>query len=191
MTAKEQILQGITVKAEHKKEEILSEAKIKAQENFNNAIAKANEEAQKIIAAAQKKADTIIENANSSAMLIKRNESLKFKTKSINEVLNNVKLQLNSLDDKEYFALLLSLAEKNTLDGEGIIYLNKKDLTRETSDFKKQISKLNLTLSDSPRDMEGGFMLQYGDIIINCAFEALINEKREKLTDDINKMLFA
>lgn len=191
MTAKEQILQGITVKAEHKKEEILSEAKIKAQENFNNAIAKANEEAQKIIAAAQKKADTIIENADSSAMLIKRNESLKFKTKSINEVLNNVKLQLNSLDDKEYFALLLSLAEKNTLDGEGIIYLNKKDLTRETSDFKKQISKFNLTLSDSPRDMEGGFMLQYGDIIINCAFEALINEKREKLTDDINKMLFA
>ena len=191
MTAKEQILQGITAKAEQKKEEIISEAKLKAEENFNDAIAKAREEAQKIIAAAQKKADTVIENADSSAALIKRNESLKFKSKSISEVLNNVKLKLNSLNDKEYFDLLLSLAEKNALDGSGIIYLNKKDLSRETSDFKAQISKLNLTLSDSPRDMEGGFMLQYGDIIINCAFEALINEKREKLTDDINKTLFA
>ena len=37
MTAKEQILQGITAKAEQKKEEIISEAKLKAEENFNDA----------------------------------------------------------------------------------------------------------------------------------------------------------
>lgn len=191
MTAKEQILQGIANNAEQISNEILSDANIKAKESFDLIIASANEEAQKIIADAQKKADTIIENADSTASLIKRNESLKFKSSAINEVLKNVVLKLNSLNDNEYFKLLVSLAEKNALKGEGVIYLNRKDLSRDVSILKEQISALNLTLSDSPRDIEGGFMLQYSDIIINCAFEALINEKREKLTDDINKTLFA
>lgn len=48
-----------------------------------------------------------------------------------------------------------------------------------------------ITVSGVPCAIDGGFLLQYGDVEINAAFSALAEEKREALEDLINRELFA
>lgn len=191
MTAREKILDGIKEQAQNKADLIIEEALLKSQKDTELALKEANIEAEKIITEAQLKAKATVENASSSAQLLKRNILLGFKGEAINTVLTKVTEKLNAYKDKEYFEFLYSLAEKSALKKQGVLYLNEKDLTRDRQEFKENIKKLDLILSDEACDITGGFMLKYDDIIINCAFEALIHEKRERLTDIINKTLFS
>lgn len=190
MTAKEKILALISEEAQKKADTIIAEAENTAAENTAATALEAENECKEIIARTQKKSESVLANAESSAMLLKRDNALKYKSNAINEVLKAVAVKLNSYSDSEYFAFLYSLAEKNALSGKGILFLNQKDLCRNTEEFKEKISALGLTLSDTPREMNGGFILQYGDILINCAIDALIHEKRERLIDVVNKQLF-
>lgn len=190
MTAKEKILDGILAQANKKAEEIINAANIQAEKETKTAEAAAEAQANKIILEAERKAAAIIANADSSAMLLKRDTALGFKSEAINSVIDKSIEKLNSYSDQEYFDFLYSLAEKNVLSEEGVMYLGSIDALRDKSDFKEKISALKLTLSDDTRDINGGFILQYNDILINCAFSSLINEKREKLIDVINKEMF-
>ena len=76
------------------------------------------------------------------------------------------------------------------LNGKGEVYLSVKDKARDTASFKSELSALDLTLSDTFADINGGFILKYGDIQINGELSALIHEKRDVLTDELNKALF-
>ena len=191
MTAKEKILAGISEEAQKKAEEIIADAENVARENTAEASALAESQKEKIIKDADKKAESIINNAKSSASLLKRDSALKFKSEAIETVLRAVNDEINSYPDDKYFDFLITLVKKNVLSGKGVLHLNSKDLQRNTAEFKEKIAPLNLVLSESGADISGGFILQYDDILINCAIEALIHEKREKLIDVINQKLFA
>lgn len=191
MTAKEKILAGISEDAEKKAQAIIAEATKTAEVNTAAAVCEAEDQNKKIMADAEKKAQTIISNAESSAVLLKRDNVLKFKSQSIEDVLQAVTEKLNSYSDDEYFAFLYALVEKNAQSGSGVLFLNSKDNSRNTAAFKEKISALNFSLSEETKDIPGGFILQYNDILINCAIDALIHEKREKLIDVINRKLFA
>ena len=191
MTAKEKILAGITEEAQKKAEEIIAEAKKQALQNTAAVSASAENEKDIIIKNASKKAESVINNAKSSAALLKRDNALKFKSEAIKDVLLAVKEEINSYSDDDYFDYLLNLVKKNALFGKGILFLNSKDLQRNTDDIKAKIASYNLELSESEADISGGFILQYDDILINCAIDALIHEKREKLIDVINQKIFS
>ena len=191
MTAKEKILAGIKEEAEKKAEEILAEARKTASDNAAEASAIAENEKNKVIKDAEKKAESKIYNAKSSASLLKRDNALKLKSEAIDNVLLAVNEEINSYSDDKYFDFLIALVKKNALSGNGVLHLNSKDLQRNTAAFKESIAPLNLVLSEDGADISGGFILQYDDILINCAIEALIHEKREKLIDVINQKLFA
>ncbi len=190
MTAKEKILDGIAANASQKAEEIISEAEREAESIRLSQLQLAETEKSKILVETEKKAEAIKNNATSSAALLKRDTILKFKRGAIATVLEECVSRLNSYSDKEYFDFLYSLVEKNVLSGNGLMLLNKNDALRDNLEFKEKISKLGLELCDETADINGGFILKYDDILINCAFEALINEKKERLIDVINKELF-
>jgi V/A-type H+-transporting ATPase subunit E len=40
-------------------------------------------------------------------------------------------------------------------------------------------------------NIDGGFILKYGNIEINSSFDALFEENEEELVDIVNKMLWA
>ena len=82
------------------------------------------------------------------------------------------------------------LVKKEKLNGKGEVYLSVKDKARDIAAFKSEFSALDLTLSDTFADINGGFILKYGDIQINGELSALIHEKRDVLTDELNKALF-
>lgn len=190
MTSSEKILSGIAEDAQNRAAEIISDAEKKAEEAVKECIAAAEKEAEKITAAAEKEAELIKKTGESAAALLKRDAALSVKRELIESALKATAESINAYGDKEYFDLLLKLIEKNRLDKSGEIILSDLDMSRDMSEFEKALGGYSLTLSDETAKTGGGFILKYGDIIINCGLEAVIREKRDTLTDTLNRELF-
>lgn len=190
MTSSEKILAGIAEESKAQADKINSDAEKQAADIIAAAKAEAETDAEKIRADAEKKAELIINSGKSSAELLKRDTALNCRRKLIEKALNFVADTVNAYGDKDYFDFLLTLIKKEKLNGKGEVYLSVKDKARDTAAFKSELSALDLTLSDTFADINGGFILKYGDIQINGELSALIHEKRDVLTDELNKALF-
>lgn len=190
MTSSEKILAGIAEEAKAQADKINSDAEKQAAEITAAAKTEAETEAEKIKADAEKKAELIINSGKSSAELLKRDTALNCRRGLIEKALITVADTVNAYGDKEYFDFLLTLIKKEKLNGKGEVYLSVKDKARDIAAFKSELSALDLTLSDTFADINGGFILKYGDIQINGELSALIHEKRDVLTDELNKALF-
>lgn len=190
MTSSEKILAGIAGEAKTEAEKITAEAEKQAAEITAAAKAESETEAEKIKADAKKKAELIISSGKSSAELLKRDTALNCRRELIEKALITVADTVNAYGDKDYFNFLLTLIKKEKLNGKGEVYLSVKDKVRDIAAFKSELSALNLTLSDTFADINGGFILKYGDIQINGELSAIIHEKRDMLTDELNKALF-
>ena len=190
MTSSEKILAGIAEESKAQADKINSDAEKQAADIIAAAREEAESEAEKIKAEAEKKAELIINSGKSSAELLKRDTALNCRRGLIEKALNFVADTVNAYGDKDYFYFLLTLIKKEKLNGKGEVYLSVKDKARDTASFKSELSALDLTLSDTFADINGGFILKYGDIQINGELSALIHEKRDVLTDELNKALF-
>ena len=190
MTSSEKILAGIAEESKAQADKINSDAEKQAADIIAAAREEAESEAEKIKAEAEKKAELIINSGKSSAELLKRDTALKCRRWLIEKALITVADTVNAYSDKDYFDFLLTLIKKEKLNGKGEVYLSVKDKARDTAAFKSELSALDLTLSDTFADINGGFILKYGDIQINGELSALIHEKRDVLTDELNKALF-
>lgn len=190
MTSSEKILAGIAEEAKAQADKINSDAEKQAADIIAAARKEAESEAEKIKAEAEKKADLIISSGKSSAELLKRDTALNCRRGLIEKALITVADTVNAYSDRDYFDFLLTLIKKEKLNGKGEVYLSVKDKARDTASFKSELETLGLTLSDNFADINGGFILKYGDIQINGELSALIHEKRDVLTDELNKALF-
>lgn len=190
MTSSEKILAGIAEESKAQADKINSDAEKQAADIIAAAREEAESEAEKIKAEAEKKAELIINSGKSSAELLKRDTALKCRRELIEKALITVADTVNAYGDKDYFDFLLTLIKKEKLNGKGEVYLSVKDKARDIAAFKSELSALDLTLSDTFADINGGFILKYGDIQINGELSALIHEKRDVLTDELNKALF-
>lgn len=190
MTSSEKILAGIAEESKAQADKINSDAEKQAADIIAAAREEAESEAEKIKAEAEKKAELIINSGKSSAELLKRDTALKCRRGLIEKALITVADTVNAYGDKDYFDFLLTLIKKEKLNGKGEVYLSVKDKARDTASFKSELEALGFTLSDNFADINGGFILKYGDIQINGELSALIHEKRDVLTDELNKALF-
>ena len=190
MTSSEKILAGIAEESKAQADKINSDAEKQAADIIAAAREEAESEAEKIKAEAEKKAELLLNSGKSSAELLKRDTALNCRRGLIEKALITVADTVNAYGDKDYFDFLLTLIKKEKLNGKGEVYLSVKDKARDTAAFKSELSALDLTLSDTFADINGGFILKYGDIQINGELSALIHEKRDVLTDELNKALF-
>lgn len=190
MTSSEKILAGITAEAESTAKEIISAAEKKAAEIISDKEKEAEKQAEETTALAEKKAALIDSTGDSAAQLVLRDAKLSKKRELIEKALSEVVVSINNYDDKAYFDCLLRLAKKNAMSGKGEMLLSARDLSRDKGDFVKALEELSVTVSDSPADINGGFILKYGDIIINCELSAVMREKRDEITDKLNTALF-
>lgn len=190
MTSSEKILAGIAEEAKAQADKINSDAEKQAADITAAAREEAESEAEKIKAEAEKKAELIISSGKSSAELLKRDTALNCRRGLIEKALITVADTVNAYSDSDYFDFLLTLIKKEKPNSKGEVYLSVKDKARDTAFFKSELEALGLTLSDNFADINGGFILKYGDIQINGELSALIHEKRDVLTDELNKALF-
>lgn len=190
MTSSEKILAGIIDEAKEKADEIIAEANRKAEDIIRNETAAAAAQAKEIIKEAEKKAALIKSAGESSAQLLKRDEVLSCRRELIDKALDSVTKSINAYDDAKYFDFCLKLIEKSALKAKGEIFMSSGDLSRDMTGFKEKLSGFNLTLSDTPAEINGGFILKYNDILINGELSAVMREKREQLVDTVNGLLF-
>lgn len=183
---------------------ILNEISADAQKAAENIIAQAEEEAKRITdrakeqvaeitGDAEEKAELeykrIIVRADSSAEVTKNRAMLRAKQDIINDILKTAHERLLGLKTEQYFAYMTGMLDRFAKKG-GELVMNDKDKRRATPAFKKAVEKHGLALSEKTRDIDGGFVLVYGEIEENCSFEALMAEGRDRLHDEVNSFLF-
>ena len=193
MSGLEKIISQIEYESNQRCNSIIEEANKKAEIIINSAKTEAEQISNDIAEQTAKKLENIHQSAESSAELAKSKILLKSKLEIIDEMLRKSLYEIKALDDKEYFEIIKSLILGNAKEGEGVLRLSSKDAKRLPKDFissvNKELGDKKITLGEEA-DIEGGFLLIYGDIDINCSFDAIASSKRDELRDALNTLLF-
>lgn len=189
-------------------EKILKDINDDAQAECDNIINQARQKADEIIkeASAQVMKNSLTENEKlknlendlnnriqSAARLEKLRIILSEKQKIISDIINKAYQKLLSLPDKEYFNILMKLAERNIQNGNGEIVFNEKDKNRLPKDFIFELNEKangSIILSNSTANIDGGFILVYGGIEENCSFDSIFHSNSEEFKDTTNKIIF-
>lgn len=196
MTGLNKIIERISQDSVAKCDSIIFDANNEAAKIKNAAIVESDSEKQKVVEAAKVQAKTITEMAESSAQLATRKKLLATRVEIINDSINTAYEKMKAMPNNDYFAALYSLVKKYAQDSEGTMLLSQKDLGRKPKDFDKKINEgllknAKITVSDKPANIGDGFILVYGDVEINCTFDALIEDSRDDLKDKIYNIVFA
>jgi V/A-type H+-transporting ATPase subunit E len=194
MTGLEKIISQIEYESNDRCRIIIEEANKKAQGIIDSAEAEASGILKESEEQTAKKLDNMSQSAVSSAELAKSKILLKSKLEIIDDMLDKALNEIRALGDKEYFEIIKSLILSNAKEGEGVLRLSAKDCARLPKDFLSSVNKAlgdkKIVLGDEA-DINGGFLLIYGDIDINCSFDAIASSKRDELRDALNSLLFS
>lgn len=196
MAGIEKITKEIEQNAEKEAAEIISAAEKEAERTIN----KAKEECDAILAASSEKTNRklVEEDKKTQSQCEQAEKLIMLETKQgvIEDILRKAQVKLMLASKEDYFATLLKLLEKQVQPEKGEMIFCEKDLGRLPEDFAAQVNAIAtknggmIELSKDVRDIEGGFVLKYGNIEINSSFEALFEENKEELVDIVNEILW-
>ncbi len=188
-------------------DEIIKEARTQAEELQKEYDSKIKEITDRILFDAQKEKETIVSKidkdkasaetmAKSSADLKARRIILEAKQKVISDIKEGITDAILKMPKEEYFDFLLSLLKKKITGAEGTLCFNTADLKNMPADFLEKVNQIasplggKITLSKETADIDGGFLLSYGDVVENTSLKALINENSDTISDIISKTVF-
>lgn len=197
MAGLEKILKAIEEEAKLLADSLISNAL----EEGNKYIALAKQEAEETYneIMAQSKADvsSAKSRAESAAALQEKKLILQAKQEIILDVIESARKEVLDLETKEYFGVIGKMIRKHALDKEGEIRFSSKDLQRVPQDFSETIQialedkkSAHLGISKESISIDGGFILVYGDVELNCSFESLFLSAKERLQDIVSEVLF-
>ncbi len=197
MTGLDKILKHIEEDAVSAADQILAEAKQKADEIMADARAEGEKMCAEITERSKLDVQSSLSRAESAANLQEKKLILKAKQEIIGEVIINAKDSLLSLPDKEYFDVIIKMIQKHALAGAGYILFSDTDYKRLPQQFDELLKSglsgkagASLTLAGETVNINGGFILVYGDVEINCSFDALFAAAKENLQDKVSEILF-
>ncbi len=195
MTGLEKILEKINTDSEKSCASVIAAAKERAEKLEADANITREKAARDIIADAEAKAKEIAERGELSAAQIERQTLLRCRIEAVNDVLSSAIASLKAMPADEYFDVLKKLAAGNAREGAGVMKLSAKDLARLPEGFSADIAKLlpegkKIEISAQSAEIDGGFILVYGDIDVNCTFDALCEDKRDILKEKICSIIF-
>ena len=196
MAGIEKITNEINLEAKEEAAKIISSA----EDTAKKLLAKTEEECAAIRAEADEKLSKKLsaedKKTQSQCEQVEKLIILKTKQDIIDSVINKAKNKLLLQDSDEYFNTLLKLLEKQAQADKGILFLNQKDLARIPVDFVTSAAEIaaqnggELEFSKTPVDIDGGFVLKYGNIEINSSIDAIFDENVDELVDVCSKMLW-
>lgn len=186
----------ILEEAESSARDILDRAGEEADRILREAGTAADAAAAEIAAGAVRDSLERKRRAGAAADMQRKQAVLAAKQEMIREVLREAYEEILGLEAERYFGLMEKLLRKYVLPEEGEICFNSRDLERMPEGFSGRIRTIaaeaggSLTLSETPLDTDGGFLLVYGGIEENCTLKAVFSSRREELSDQVNRMLF-
>ncbi len=197
MSGLEKIRERILKDAENTAAFRLEAAEAEARVIKSEAVRDADEIAQGVKSKAESDIKAYSERVDSSLDLEHRTRILAAKQEIIGDVISEAKKRVAGLPSREYFDLMLKLVEKHIQPEKGVIYFSDDDLKRLPKEFESSVKTVakkaggDLSISEESRKIGPGFILSYGGIEENCTIEALIEEKKDSLTDKVREILFA
>jgi V/A-type H+-transporting ATPase subunit E len=197
MSGLDNLLNQIRNTAEEEANARLNQVRQQAEELIQNKKDLAEKEIENIKLKTDRKALEILEKAKSAAALQKRNAVLSAKQQIIESLLKTTLDKLNNLEDEAYFQIIRKMVSRYALSQDGQIIFSEKDKNRFPADFEEKLNQDilskggSLKISSEIRSFDGGFVLVYGDIEVNCTFTAMLASKHEILQDKINRSLLA
>ena len=190
-------LQKIVAQIESDTDKICADIKARSDKRCEEILFDAKEKAQLVEQkgnlSAEKRYEDILARAKSSAELQSRASILMTKQKCIAEALSSARQYILNLDTKEYFDLIVKMVEVYSEDKKGEIRFSPRDLARIPDTLSENLiryAKAPLCISDTPADIDGGFIIVYGDIEVNCSFESLFLSRSEDFSDEVSRILF-
>lgn len=196
MTGIEKITERILLEAQKSCEQILADGALKVKEILAQAKIDGDSKAKEIVDFAEAQAAKKNAIAKSSAESITRNRYLEIRNAILNDIISAAYETIERLSDEEYFELIKKLCYKHIQNGECVMYMNGTDLFRLPKNFEDEINsevfeKGAVHVSDSPVDIENGFILVYEGFEVNCTFRAIFDESMENLKFTLSKELFS
>ena len=195
MTGLEKIISEIMHESEKEAKEILEAAHAEAKRISESAKRQNEAAVQEINNASAKNINDLATGLEPALDIQRRRMALAKKQGIIRETLQKAKSAVYERPDTEYFELLIKLAVKSAQNGEGIALINQGDMRRLPSDFEAKLnSRLpegsSLKMCDDTLSIEGGLVLQYGDIVENCSIEAIFSARADEFSDIVRRVLF-
>ncbi len=194
----DRIIQRILDDANARAESIKADARDKAKAVENEAREKASRKEEQILDQAKKDAEEQKRRIIGVAQLEARKDLLAAKQEMIGKAFEAALEQLLNLDDRAYFSMIHDMLLEYVETGTETVMFSAGDLERIPDNFWQEINqalvkqgkKGELKLSDEPRDIRGGFVLQAEGVEINCSFESLLEMKRDELEPEVAAVLF-
>ena len=134
--------------------------------------------------------------AVSSAEFEYKRVMLSKKCELIDECMKESLASMCNAQDDVYFGYIKTLASKYALAGKGSVSFSKKDLDRLPDGFEKELCECagdgkTLEISKEAIDTEGGFVISYPEMRVDCTFASLVEENADNIKDAVNKILFS
>ncbi len=133
--------------------------------------------------------------AESAAHKDGKNLLLSTRRALIEQAFDGALQRLQALRGPALYDTLVSVVSANAQPGEGLLLMREQDAAGLPADFVQRccaaIPDGSVRLSPERREHDGGVIIQYGDIEINCTFAELISAAREQLEDEVNGVLFS
>ena len=197
MSGLEKILKHIEDNSNNYAKELIEKANIEAEKIIKKAEEEADVKYSQIIDKSKADVQSHISFSEASAVLKKRQIILDSKQQIIKDLINQAKNYIINLPKEEYFEVILKMIKKYCIGKSGQIIFSHNDKARMPENFVELINKAiantegaSLEISNETRLIDGGFILNYGEIEQNCSFDALFLDKYDLLQDEVYKLLF-
>lgn len=188
MTGNDKIIERILAASENAAAAKSAEAEKTAEKQLAEEKAVLAEKAAAAAVLREQAGERQLSAARSAAELAVRNAQLECRRAEIDRTLADTLAHLRALPTEEYFALLSTLIRTHRDEEGGELLLSAADLQRVPNGFA---ASLGVTLSKTPAAIDGGCILRFGDIEENLTFEALLNDRRDRLEDTIYQELWS
>ncbi len=197
--ALEEIIRRIEDETREKTKEIESGAKKEAEKILRGADSEAEKLKNKIYEETQKQIESERKKKLSLKRLELKKDILQAKHKILNDTFERAFDSIRRLPGEEYKNLIRKIFMDSAEPGSGKVYISAKDENRIDSGFLESINKalnesgMNCDYQLAPErvPIEGGFILEAGNVKIDCSLEALFQGTREKLEQEAGKILFS
>ena len=195
MTSLEKMIERIRLDTEAEKQKILANAQQQCEKIQAEAEQLSAAQTAEAAAECERKTQLLLASGESSAHKDGRNLLLQTRREWIDRAFAESLASLRALSGDALYAVLEQIVVRNAQPGEGVLFLSAEDLAAMPADFaarcSRQIENGSVTVSETCRNTQGGVILKYGDIEINCTFGEMLSAAREQLEDQVHAVLFA
>ncbi len=192
------ILEKIDSDARAEASRIESQAKEQAQAILKAAEEKGRSLAAEIAEKARARAEEQARRVITLAGLDARRRGLDVKQRLVMQAFDEAASRLARIPDEEYRSLIRRMLLDSVKTGDEEVIMSPGDLSRITPSFISGVNKElaasgrkgNLKISESTREMLGGFILVQGKVESNNTFDVALRLKRDDLEPEVAGVLF-